>query len=347
MRLGVVWQPGSNAQYRAFQPMKAMLRRGHQVVWPPDEIGAADPRRLAGCELVHVFRRSDRQTRQTLAELLRAGIPVTYDNDDDFTTAPAVFENYRGEGRRIFAETVKVARVARWFSTTNELLAQRYRAAGVKRVEVIANHLVPDALRSRHPHDGVVIGWIAAREHRFDASALNIAGALRRVVEKHPHVRVECIGVDLRLAHRYRHTDYVDFEQLPDRVSRFDIGIAPLADIPFNRARSDIKLKEYAASGVPWLASPVRPYASLGPAQGGKLVPDDGWFEALDGLVSRPHERDTLGEAGRRWARGQTMEAIAGRWEELFENAVESSGRPAQLRPGLVVRVRAPGRVAG
>src|SRR5207302_1085104 len=87
---------------------------------------------------------------------------------------------------------------------------------------------------------------------------------------------------------RYRHDPYLPFAELPRRLSRWDIGIAPLADIPFNLARSDIKLKEYAASELPWLASPVGPYAGHGEAQGGRLVPDDGWFEALN-QEAAPH----------------------------------------------------------
>ena len=39
-----------------------------------------------------------------------------------------------------------------------------------------------------------------------------------------------------------------------------------------NRARSNIKLKEYAAAGACWLASPIGPYVGLGEKQGGRLV---------------------------------------------------------------------------
>jgi glycosyltransferase involved in cell wall biosynthesis len=104
-------------------------------------------------------------------------------------------------------------------------------------------------------------------------------------------------------------------------VGGFDIGIAPIADLPGNRARSDIKVKEYAASGVPWLASPVGPYVGLGEPEGGRLVPDDGWFEALDRLVSRRRERKRLGRRGERWAKGQTIDAGADRWESVFLDA--------------------------
>jgi len=113
----------------------------------------------------------------------------------------------------------------------------------------------------------------------------------------------------------------VEFTDLPDRIGGFDIGIAPLADIAWNHARSDIKLKEYAASGVPWLASPVGPYLGLGEGEGGRLVPDDGWFEALDRLVSRPRERRKLSKKASAWAKRQTVDAAAERWERVFSEA--------------------------
>lgn len=327
MRLGVVWEPCSNSYYRAVDPMKALARRGHDVVWP-DGWGAADRKRLADCDVVHVYRRWDEDTRRVLAEVVRGGTPITYDNDDDFTSVPKESPNYRRvgglRGQRAFAASVKTARLARVVTTTTEKLAEKYRRVGAQRVEVIPNYLAPDASRSRKKHDGLVIGWIAALEHMADAARIDIAGALERLLEKHECVRVECIGVDLRLPARYRHDPVVPFTDVPERIACFDIGIAPLADIRYNQTRSTIKLKEYAASGVPWLASPVGPYLGLGESEGGRLVADDQWFEALDRLVTHNRERRKLGRKAAAWAKGQTIDAAVDRWEAVFAEAADS-----------------------
>src|SRR5688572_6374484 len=307
LRLGVAWTPGQNAQYRAFQPMRAMIRRGHEVIWPPTENGEVDPRRLAGCDLVHIFRRSEPDTWQAVSSLMRAGMPMTFDNDDDLTAVPRQRRSAIASQRH-FAATVRMGRAARVLTTTNDVLAEKYRRAGVERVEVIGNYLVPDVARPRHPHRGVVVGWVAGVEHKSDADALAIAATLKRLVAEHPDVSVECIGVDLKLPVRYRHDRHVAFEEVPDRLGGFDIGIAPLADTAFNRARSDIKLKEYAASGVVWLASPVGPYRQLGETQGGRLVPDDGWYAALERLVVEERARTELARRGRAWAQRQTID---------------------------------------
>jgi glycosyltransferase involved in cell wall biosynthesis len=102
------------------------------------------------------------------------------------------------------------------------------------------------------------------------------------------------------------------------------IAIAPLANLPFNMTRSDIKLKEYAASGVPWLASPVGPYIGLGEREGGVLVPDDGWFDALDRLVCHQRDRRRLARRARSWAKDQMIEMAADRWERVFETSART-----------------------
>lgn len=195
----------------------------------------------------------------------------------------------------------------------------------MENVEVIGNYLAPDTFRPPRRHEGVVIGWVAGTEHRADLGHIPIVDALQRLMQKSADVRVECIGVDLKLPERYTHDRVVEFLELPRRIGGFDIGIAPLADIPYNRTRSDIKLKEYAASGVPWLASPVGPYVGLGEAQGGRLVPNEAWFEALDLLVTRRRVRRRLARKAKAWVKDQTIDAVADRWEELFVRAKRSA----------------------
>lgn len=46
-------------------------------------------------------------------------------------------------------------------------------------------------------------------------------------------------------------------------ILTMDIGLAPLSDRPFNHAKSDIKVLEYSASGIPWVASDLPSYTAL------------------------------------------------------------------------------------
>ena len=128
------------------------------------------------------------------------------------------------------------------------------------------------------------------------------------------------VGVRLPIdSERYRHVLEVPFLDLMKAIGAIDIGIAPLADTPFNRCRSDIKLKEYAAGGAAWLASPLGPYRALGEREGGMLVGDDGWYAALDMLVRKSRLRKRLSKRALVWAKTQTVDKHAGTWETAFE----------------------------
>lgn len=325
MRLGAAYDPAICPYYRAVFPLQAMAERGHEVLWP-DARRVLDIERLRTCDVVHFYRLAGPETERAVAALTRSGTPIVYDNDDN--RGSQVVAEAKGNpkaglpGHRVHASTVRIARLGRVFTTTTEVLAEIYRRAGLERVEVIENALEREPRPRRSRHRGLVIGWMAAPVHQIDAERLGIDDVLRRLIEKHDNVRVESIGVDLRLDSRYRHDSWVAFNELPARIAGFDIGIAPLANTPVNRARSDVKLKEYAAAGIPWLASPVGGYVGLGEAQGGRLVADGDWLDALDALVSNRRERRRLGRRARKWAQSKTIDCVADQWEAVFTEAV-------------------------
>jgi hypothetical protein len=346
MRIGAVYEWKQNVHYRTLNPLEALRRRGHEVAYAREGTGhrarALVPERLSGCEVVHGYRMLGPEELRIVQSLIRRGAAFVWDTDDDLGSLPIERSGLRelagASPRRLFAQTLGIARLADVVVASTEPLAERYRAAGIARVEVLGNYLAPAALHvRRRRHAGVVVGWTAGLEHAADVARIPVAAALRGLLDAHPHVRVESLGLDLALAHeRYAHCAEVPFARLQDHVARWDLALAPLADIPFNRARSDVKLKEYASVGVPWLASPVGPYAGYGAAEGGRLVSDDGWGEALAALVGSGLARRRLGWAGRRWARQQTIDRVAGRWEAVLAEAIE------RRRARLSGRDRAP-----
>src|SRR5262249_21338985 len=138
-------------------------------------------------------------------------------------------------------------------------------------------------------------------------------------------------GIDIGLdSDRYRHMPWMDYERFLERLSEFDIGIAPLADTAFNRARSNVKLKEYAAAGLPWLASPIGPYREMGAKEGGRLVEDGRWYEELSRLIGEARARRKLAKRAARWGQSQTMSRNTHHWQQALTTAVQrASARPA------------------
>lgn len=331
LRLAVAAQPTANGRYRAVIPLRELERRGHRVHWPGDPTFRAvgNGGVPQGWDLLHVQQMHDEDALAIIDRVRRAGVAVVWDTDDDISAVRRGSEAYHRLGgrrmiRRHFKQAVAAARAAHLVTTTNEHLAQVYRDEGVEHVAAIENYLAPQDLgHPRRRHQGIVIGITAAGEHEPDLRKMRFAAMLDRLLERRDGIRVVAIGADLRMSsHRYTYVRPVEIEDLIPAEAEFDIALAPLRDTGFNRARSNIKLKEYAAAGAMWLASPVGPYVGMGEEQGGLLVEDDDWLDALESLLGDDARRRELTDRARAWAAGQTIRAGAARWQTAFREAV-------------------------
>jgi glycosyltransferase involved in cell wall biosynthesis len=330
-----------NAVYRSAGPMLALGERGHEVRRLDSNSRNDWPTLARWCELLHIHRDCDDTTLELVRTAKAAGAAVVWDDDDDVTRVPRGTPDYRDGGglkgvrrlavrRRLFEHVDLV-------TTPSPLLADVFRDNGAREVQVIENYAIDNAARERAPKDGVRVGWVAGGEHRLDLKHVPVEDALRRLLETHPHVHVTTIGVRLDLRHeRYDHLPIVHFPQLLRHVSTFEVGIAPLSPaVEINHARSNVKVKEYAAVGVPWLASPIGPYARFGDKQGGRLVPDDDWFASLDALIGSDRTRRKLAKRAAKWGREQLLSRNIGHWERALGDAVSGDRERTHDDPAL------------
>jgi hypothetical protein len=332
LRLAVAPQRTANGHYRAILPLQELARRGHTVHWPGDPtFNQVHNGGAPAWDALMVQQMHDDDALGIMRRVRDRGVGVLWDTDDDLSAVTRGSQAWHRLGgrrgiRRHFKQALTAARTAHVVTTTNEHLAQLYREHGCERVVAIENYLAPGDLRhQRKRHQGVVIGITCAGEHEPDLHRLKLAATLERLLERHDGVRVIAVGVDLRLRseHRYHYVWGCEIEELIPIESEFDVGIAPLCDTAFNWARSNVKLKEYAAAGAMWLASPIGPYARMGEEQGGLLVDDGDWLSTLEALLADPDRRRALTASARAWAEGQTIRAGGTRWQAVFRDAVE------------------------
>lgn len=330
MHLAVAYLTGSsNGWYRALLPMLEAERRGHRIVWDMGQALQAGQRGEPRYDLIHIHQFISDGDLAMMRRLRERGVAVVWDTDDDIMGTPKFSPTYKEIGgkrklKKRFALASEIARTAHLVTTSSARLADTYRDAGAANVAVIENQLRPgDVGRARRRARGVTIGLAAAMEHETDLRALQLAETLRAMLERNPRVRLVTIGIHLGFDHpRYAYRPWVPIERLIETESDFDVGLAPLVDTPFNRARSNVKLKEYAAAGAAWLASPTGPYAGLGERQGGLLVDDDGWPQALERIVDDDALRRGLAQRGRAWAAKQTITQSGAIWENAFRDAI-------------------------
>lgn len=324
-----------NTAYRSILPIFELSNRGH-------EVQQVDWRRpvarnvVRRCDLLHIHRWCEQEIVR-LAQVAKAsGAAVVWDDDDDSLRPPEGVARARQQRGRSLAIRLAARRrllaLADLVTTTNATLADAFRAEGARTIQVIDNYVMDGTLAPRRPHDGIRVGWYGLDEHALDLRHIPLEPALEDLLETHPDVRVTTINVRLPgIRHeRYEHLQPMRPEQLMQHIASWDIGIAPLSPkLRINHLRSRIKIKELAAAGTPWLASPIGPYAGLGEREGGRLVPDDRWFEALDALVRDDRARRKLAARAQSWGISQLLSRNLEHWERAFRYAVGQARKAA------------------
>lgn len=324
--------------YRSIVPMQALAHRGHSVHIEERNV-VQSPAALLDYDAVHVMRLPHPVYVRLARELQRRGIGIVWDNDDQ--RIALLREATRAPGQEgiaaqhFFSSMRTISKQADVVTTPSEGLARLHAEDSGREVRIVPNYLPPTFRRPQKmmPHEGIHIGWVAMPHHAESFEALGIRDTLQRLLARHGHLTVSGVGLDLGLdSYRYTHAAGIPYGALPPALAEFDIAIAPLTETVVNQARSDVKLKEYAAAGTAWLASPIGPYAGLGEQQGGRLVADDGWSAAIDELMNDADKRRVLGQRGIRWAAGETIEAHVDVWEGIFEDAIAHARSPQGVR---------------
>jgi glycosyltransferase involved in cell wall biosynthesis len=156
-----------------------------------------------------------------------------------------------------------------------------------------------------------------------------IRPVLSRVTAAHDNVVVRIVG-DTFPAWQDIPTEEIKWSPEARRVklATSDIGLAPLPDDPFTQGKCSFKVLEYAASGLPVVASPVGTNTDyvLEGVTGFLAVTEDEWVARLNRLIDDPALRAQMGRRGRRHAAEHDVSVIGKRFVDLVRRCLE--GRP-------------------
>ncbi len=153
-----------------------------------------------------------------------------------------------------------------------------------------------DRLKLRKKKDIVRIGWAGGQAHEKDLHI--IARIIPDILNKYPHVEFVFLGAcsdKIELGDRVKHIEkWYNIEQYPSELAnlRLDIGLAPLRDNYFNRAKSNLKYLEYSALKIPTVASPVEPYKGIPVCS---ALDSGGWITILSDLIENKAKRESFG----------------------------------------------------
>lgn len=266
------------------------------------------------------------------------GVTVVVEVDDDFRSIDPANGAYLSVHPRWNPEMNwhflgQCCAVADLVTVTTPALAERYGPHG--RVAVLPNYVPERLLDMPHAGNGRTVGWaglVSTHPNDLQVTRGGVGDAVRDTNARFLNVgndEVDRNGINLvqkylALPDKPAVTGWVGVEDYYRQISRMDVGIVPLADTRFNAAKSWLKGLEYAALGVPFVASSAAEYVRLEDLLIGTTVKDRArdWRKAVRVLLEDREQWAWISEAGRERAARLTIEANAWRWAEAWEEAL-------------------------
>lgn len=264
----------------------------------------------------------------------RMGVKLIVDMDDDFHAIPETHPGYQDVGRGdpyYLSKLDNCIYLADMVTTTTSLLRERLLPLN-KNIRTIPNGWSADNFnwlvrRSIH-RDRFVFGWGGTITHREDFKIC--VKPLQRILKEHSEAMV-CIVGDVEI---YKMLAGVHEKQkmfipmmpyfiYPVSLSLWDVLLAPLIDNEFNQAKSDIKLVDAGAKGIPYICSDICIYRNWPDA--GHKIPneEDAWYQAMTSLISSPTLYAQFAREGQQAARMREMNNLAKVWKGIIEEVLD------------------------
>lgn len=260
-----------------------------------------------GIEVIHTQRQVDDAQLATLArtrDLLP--VKVIMDFDDLLTEMPD--SNFHKKD--LWPDIER--RIARACSLSDVVTASTAPLADKLRHYHDNVKLVPNAIRredwvqppaARQNQTRLRVGWAGGISHAGDLAI--IREVVRQLADEVDWIFLGMCLDDMRPSLAEFHKG-VDFERYPEKLASLDLdlAIAPLAINAFNECKSNLRLLEYGALGIPVIATDITPYQCGLPVTLLANRPDL-WTKSIRDKLT---ERDALRHEGERLRTAVFME---------------------------------------
>jgi hypothetical protein len=316
------------AWYRVILPLQELGRHGHDVTLAGADQSAGPGvtvSQVTGQDIV-VAQRWDSHAGMGGWRRMAAHSKLVYEVDDDVQAVEpvnwAAYTRYsRADAQDAVAHSAQVANLV---TVTTEPLAEVMREHN-PHVAVLPNFIpgwVCDLPREPRPRPRC--GWMGGASHGRDIGV--IAAPLRRFLNRFPGWDGHLGGVDYRPTVRHPRVTFSPWSHVvadPEAYYQsvdLDIGLAPLVLTKFARSKSAIKALEYAARGIPVIATDSEPYRDfiLHGVTGFLVKRDHEWLKYMSELASDTELRESMGAKAREHARAHTIEQGWKLWESAY-----------------------------
>jgi len=286
------------------------------------------------------------QANKIVSHCHNAGMKIVYDIDDDLFSLDSSHTEYVNYQDTLAGAHRLISQADLILVSTNQLKSNLENLND--NIEVVENALDGDVwaldsvepnISSRSELDPVRILYMGTMSHRVDFQL--IEKPVRRLCEEFGNrVEFEIVGV----ASPHELPDWCRRVDVPPQIgqsypafvnwlrseNRWHIGIAPLADTKFNRAKSGIKYLDYAALGLAVVCSDIEGYRDvINSDDDGLLVQntEEAWYSALRRLVLDDEFRRNLQEnAAENLRRKYLLSSISGTRLSPLRSIAQTNG---------------------
>ena len=341
-------QPNGCAWYRCKLPADQLAKRGWITALglpgfsPQNGFGMVidGGKALHGWDIIVFKLLMKREVLEYLPRAMEMGQKIVVDVDDWFEGLSSTNRAYQAtdpkanpdDNREIYAEIIQNATAV---TTSSPFLYDFYKAKR-DNVYLVRNGIDTERWEKRIPrmNHRLRLGWVGATPWRSgDLETLSPwigEYLLSRKMYFHHSGHTEngapraCdqMGIHENIS---RTQPLVPINIYPKLFKEIDIGIVPLNNVPFNHAKSFIKGLEYAAAGVPFVASYSPEYQYLADNGIGRIANNqEEWIYHLDQLRDIQTRRDEI-EHNYEMLKNFSMEARADDWEAVMTEIREKS----------------------
>ena len=252
------------------------------------------------------------------------GIQYIVDYDD------AIFHNYDQSANPIIKNFLgnKIANVMRFSGTVvagNQYLADYAARSGAKNIEIIPTviDLERYPIKQNADADQCIVGWIGTKT-TFEKHLLPCKGWIKALQIQEPNIRFHIVGIteDMDLGKNVKYIRWTEETEVAE-ILKMDIGLMPLQDSKWEKGKCAYKLIQYAACGIPGVASDVGMNREVTvPGETGILASaDEEWIQAIKTLKSNTELRHQMGRNARKKVEERyCIQQTSTKWKEILNH---------------------------
>ena len=252
------------------------------------------------------------------------GIQYIVDYDD------AIFHHYDQSSNPLIKKFLgnKIANVMRFSGTVvagNQYLADYAARSGAKNIEIIPTviDLERYPIKQNTDADQCIVGWIGTKT-TFEKHLLPCKDWIKALQNQEPNIRFHIVGIteDMDLGKNVKYIRWTEESEVAE-ILKMDIGLMPLQDSKWEKGKCAYKLIQYAACGIPGVASDVGMNREVTvPGETGILASaDEEWIQAIKTLKSNTELRHQMGRNARKKVEERyCIQQTSTKWKEILNH---------------------------